>query len=173
MSTFHYSLNDVTDPTAGHGTQQPLYYDQLKAMYKKAVVVGARVFARVHNGGSASVMVGVIPAAESQSNTALDDFETYMELPRCKSKLLSPDVDHTTLGHAVSIKKHFGLRNLKDEDGFHCDLPNEGSPTRVGYWHFFCRPVDRTTTVTVEWVVTLEYIVLLLDRITPARSSET
>lgn len=167
-----FSLNDITDPFVSHATVQPLYYDQLKTLWKKACVVGASIYMRVHNGGAAACMVGIVPAPESQANTALTEYEHYLELPRCKSKMLSPDVDREVLGHAVSIKRHFGVRNLKDEDTFHCDLSTDAGPTRTAFWHVFFRPVDKTTTVTLDCVFTLDFIVLLWDRVIPARSSD-
>lgn len=167
------SMFDITDPFGGASNVQPLGYDQWKGLYNKACVLGLKVTIRVHNKGTAAVMCGITLLPESQGNTTLTPFEHYMELPTTKSRLLSPDVDHTVIVSKVNVRKHMRLKSLRDEDAFHVDLDNETAPTRQAYVHCWVQPIDKSTTNPFEMVVTAEYLVRLFDPIVPARSTDT
>lgn len=164
------SMNDITDPFGSAGSGQPLYTDQLRNMWSRAVVLGSKVTWKMHNGGTVAVLVGINPMPESRGNTLLTQTEWYMELPGSKNMLLSPDVDNRVLVHKVNFARHMGVRKIKDENELHVDFDGEVSPTRQAYWHVWSRPIDNTTAVVVDYVITVEYIVYLYDRVIPARS---
>lgn len=166
-----YPLMDLIDPTGGHGTQQPLYFDQMAALYHKAIVIGYKVMVRFHNTGSVASMVGITAMPENQGSTALTDYEHYLETRGTKSRLLSPDVDHTTLVYKVNTRKHHHLKSLKDEAEYHNIISGSPtSPTKGAFIHIWSQPTDRTTTNSVEFVITIEQLVLLFDPIIPTRS---
>lgn len=167
------SMFDVTDPFVGAGSGQPLGYDQWKSIYNKGYVVGCKVTLRAHNAGTAAVMYGITPCPESQGVTSLTPYNYYMELPGTTARILSPDVDHGVLSMKVSTRKHVHVRDLKDEDSFHFDLDNETAPTRNAYFHLWVQPIDTSTTNSVQFVYTAEYLIRLYDPIVPARSSDT
>lgn len=173
MAGMSISMNDITDPFGANTNVQPLYTDALRALWSKAVVLGSLVRFRVHNGGAVAVLTGVTPLPESQGATGLSECEHYMELPGNRSVLLSPDVDNRIITNRVGIARHFGVRKLRDEDSLHVDFDGEVAPTRQAYWRIWSRPIDKTTAVTVDYVIELEYIVLLYDRIIAARSTDT
>lgn len=173
IGVFALKMFDITDPFGTATNVQPLGYDQWKGLYNKAFVVGVKVVCRIHNKGTAAVMVGVTPMPESQANSGLSPFEHYMELAGTKSRLLSPDVDHCVLVSKIGTARHVGVRKLRDEDAFHCDLDGEVAPTRDAWVHVWGQPIDKTTTNPLELVVTAEYLVRLYDPIIPARATDT
>lgn len=164
---------DVTDPWGGNGNQQFLGYDQWKTLYKKAVVLGIKVTATCHNKGSVAAIFGVTPMPESQSTTALTSYHHYQEYPATKSRLMSNDLDHTTLVHKVGTAKHVGVKKLMDEDAYHCDLANETGPSKFACYHIWFQPVDQTTACAGEIVVVAEFLIRLFDPVVPARSTDT
>jgi len=164
-------LNSIDDPSNSNG--QPLGYDQWKALYKKAIVIGSKLVVKFHNRGSYAAMVGIWPAPLNQGSTALTDYEYYGETPGCKSRLLSPEMDHTVMFHKVSVKKHLGRKDVKDDDRLYVDLITETPPTDLCWWHVFAQAVDQAAAYAVDAVVTCDFIVLLTDPIIPARSVET
>lgn len=164
---------DITDPWKANGAEQPLGGDQLRQLYKKAVVVGVKIIVRMHNKGSAGVMFGVTPMPESQADNGLTSLQHYMELPATKARLLSPEMDHAIIAHKVGTARHVGVKKLRDEDAFHCDFAGEVGPTRDAYIHTWVQPVDQTTTNAVECVITVEFLVSLWDMVVPARSTDT
>lgn len=166
--------NSCDDPFMSSGTGQPLGYDQWKSLYKSAYVVGSKIKMTVHNGHTGSLIVGLTPMNIPQATSQLGSYEYYRELPGTKSRLLSPDMDHTVLVHKVGTKKHLAIKNMTDEDDLKVDLVNETPPSKIFYWHLWTQPTDQaTTTSNVEVVVDVEYLILLTDPIVPGRSIET
>jgi len=164
---------DLTDPLGSSGSAQPLGYDQWKALYTKAYVLGCKVTVRVHNEGTVGVMFGITAMPESQGNTSLSDYNHLMELPSTKSRILSPEMDHSILTYSVNPAKHVGLKKIQDEDAFHVTLASETQPARTAYIHVWQQPLDKATTNNVEVVITAEYILRLYDPVIPARSFDT
>lgn len=165
-------LNSVDDCFIG-GSGQPLGYDQWKALYKKALVIGSKIIIKFHNRGTSACMVGIWPATLNQGQTTLTDYEYYMETAGCKSRLLSPEMDHTVVFHKASTKRHLKRKDIRDDDRLYLDLITETPPTDLAYWHYWAQAVDQSSAYAVDAVVTIEYIVLLTDPIIPARSVET
>lgn len=169
-------LNSIDDPFTSTGTGQPLGYDQWKALYKKAFVAGSKVTLRFVNGDNTyNFMVGLTPMPLSQAATGLTDYEHYMEYPATKSLIVTPDMDKQWLFSKVSTRKHLHLSKLRDVDEIRVDLVNETAPADLAYWHIWSQPLTKTADPTggVEFVVTVEYLVVLIDPVVPSRSVET
>lgn len=173
LSAIPIQGNSCDDPYTTQSGQQPLGYDQWKALYRRAYVIGSKIKANFHNTSSYSCMVGMTPMSIPQGTTNLTNYEYYRELPGTKSRLLSPDVDHTYMTHSVGTKKHLHCKNMTDEDDFKLDLVNEVAPTKIFYWHVWAQTTDQTNTAIVEAVIDVEYLILLTDPIVPSRSIET
>lgn len=169
--------NSIDDPFTGLSQNQPLGYDQYKALYKKAMVLASRVFVQVHNNTSTSIMFGITAVPFNQGQTGLTTYEHYMEAPSTKFRLLSPDVDRANLGMQMSTKKLLQIKNYKDNrTELEIDLNNETPPTWINYWHLWSQPQDQSTNTTgtaVQFTVSVEYIILLSDPVIPARSADT
>lgn len=166
-------LNSFDDPFAGAATLQPLGYDQWKALYKQAVVVGVKVKLEAWNSGSTGILVGLNAMPESKGTTLLTQAEAYCELPNSVHRFLSPDVDHATVFLKVSTKKHMAVSKLRDSNELAIDLPNETPPSRQSYMHYWCQVTDQTSAFSATFVMTVEYLVLLFDQIVPSRSNDS
>lgn len=166
------SAMNVNDPFGGSSTQQFLGFDQWKTLYKKACVLGIKITARLHNKGSVGAMFGISAHPENQANTALDNFEHYMEIGPTKARLLSPDVDHGILTFTINTRRHLHLKSLRDEDAFHCNISTDVEPSRTFYLAVWHQPVDQATQCAYEVVLTYDYIIRLFDPIIPARSTD-
>lgn len=164
---------NIPDPTSGYTNQQFLGYDQWKELYKKGLVLGIKITVRCHNKGSVGMMFGITPHPENQGNTLLSSHEHYMELPGTKSRLLSPDVDHSVLTYQMNTRKWLHVKSLRDEDAFHCTLSSESEPTRTYWLTTWFQPVDAATQCGYECVITYEYLIRLFDPIIPSRSTDT
>lgn len=166
--------NSIDDPFRSAGTGQPLGYDQWKALYRKAYVLGAKVKFTVYNNQSTALMYGITAIPENQVGSALTSYEHYIESPKTVSRLLSPDVDHGFLINKQSTKKMLHLSKIKDNDECVVNLVTETAPSKEYHFQCWIQPVDQTSTLTgVQTVIDIEYIVLLCDPILPSRSVET
>lgn len=171
LSMMPVQANSCNDPYLSLSTQQPLGFDQFAALYRKAFVVGSKISMTIYNSSSQAIIYGITPMPVVQGTTGLSSYEYYRELPGTKSRLLSPDVDHGYTSHAVSVKKHLSVKNIKDEEDLKMDLSTTSAPTRAFYWHTWVQPIDQTTTTTgIQAVVDVEYILLLTDMVIPGRS---
>lgn len=168
-------LNSIDDPFTTTGSGQPLGYDQWKALYKKAFVVGSSITARfVNTDASYNFAVGLTPMPLSQAAVALTTYEHYMEYPSTVMQFVTPDMDKQMLRSRVSVRKHMHLNKLRDVDEIRVDLVNETAPADLCYWHLWSQPFpqDADPTGSIEFIVTAEYLVVLIDPIVPSRSVE-
>lgn len=166
--------NSIDDTFSVNSNRQILGYDQWKAFYKKAKVLGCKVITTYHNGSSGVILAGITPMSKNQGTTNLTDYEYYMEVPGTTWKMFSPDVDKGTLVAKRSTKKMLKVNNIKDASELEIDLVNETPPTDNYYFHVWSQPFDMTTALTgVQLVVKVEYVILLYDPIIPARSADT
>lgn len=173
LAAVEIQMNSIDDPFQTAGTGQPLGYDQWKALYKHAYVLGSKVTVKAHNNGTSACMIGITPMKPAQGSTNLTSYEHYMELPSTKSRILSPDVDHCTFSHKVSTKKFLSIKDIRDNDDFKIDLVNETPPSTVSYWFVWAQAMDATAVIDIDTVITVDYIILLTDPIVPSRSTET
>lgn len=170
IQTFQFKLNSLNDPTGVLSASLPLGLDQWAAMYQRYVVVGTKVYLKAHaESVTGSIVYGL---NIMQDSSALSNYKHYMEMPRTRSKLLSSDVDHSGLGVGWSLKKNEKVRKVKDAEDYHADFSTTpGDPTEIRYAHLWFQDVNSTSAATLEGVLTLEYVVLLFDPVSPARSS--
>lgn len=162
---------NIIDPLQGNGTAQPLGFDQWKALYNSAKVLGTKIVVQCHNAGNASVIVGV-SRQEEDGSLLPTSFDQAIEIPGTKYKFLSPDVDRAILSMSGSTKKMLNLTNLKDEDAIKNDIVSDTEPTRSYNYLVWSQPHDKTTAGDLELIITMYYVILLYDRITPARSAD-
>lgn len=172
IKTHTLFFNTLNDPTSGMGDGLPLGLDQWAALYRRYCVVGARVFVKVHNVTSTGAVAYGLTAYEPGNTTAPASHEEAMELPHTRSRILSPDMDHSGLGLSWSAKRAFKVKNLKDASELHGELSlTPTSPTKTARLYLWSQDVNSTETHTIEGFLTMEFIVLLMDRINPTRSS--
>lgn len=167
-----FSGTNIVDPLDTASVQQPLGYDQWKAMYRTAYVVGMKVRCTLWNNQTTALMYGITMCDKNQGTTALTNYEYYKEVPKTVSRLLSPDVDHGVLTNAISTKKALHVKDIKDNDGIRVNLQSDSAPSEQYYAHVWVQPVDQTTALSqVQAVLDVEYIVLLTNPIIPSRST--
>jgi len=172
IKTHTIKWNSLSQPFGGLSNVLPLGCDQWAAMYRRYCVVGAKLFIKVHNVTSTgAVTYGLTPYAAGNT-TAATEAAGFLEMPGTRSRLLSPDMDHSGLAIGMSTKRYAHVRNLKDAHNLHGDLAAQPSaPTtelRAYFWH---HDTNATETYTIEGFLTIEVVVLLLDRILPTRSA--
>lgn len=166
-------MNSILDPFGGAGSEQPLGFDQWRALYEFGYVVGAKITCEFHNADAFAYVVGITPCHIAQGTTSLASYEYYKELPGTKSVILSPDIDKAVLQSKISIKKWFSVKDLVDTNEYRINLNTPSEPSKLAYWHLWSQPLDQSSTDTtgVQIVMNVEYIVLLTSPVIPARSS--
>lgn len=165
-------MNSILDPFVSDGTGQPLGFDQWRALYEDAYVIGAKCTVTYHNADAFSYMVGISPMNVAQGTTPLTDYEHYMELKGTTRMLLTSDVDKITLQSKVGLKKWVKVKDLLDANEYKINLNTPTEPEKQLYFHIWTQPTNQASTDTsgVEMVCEMEYILALVHPVVPARS---
>lgn len=172
LSTRNFAVNSLADPHQAMGSNLPLGLDQWAAMYKKYVVVSSRHFVKIHNVSSTGAVVYGLTLRQPDETADLASAEAYLEHGGTRSRLLSPDMDHSGLGLSYNAKRYWHVRKFMDAEQLHGGLATTPTaPTRVTTGTLWFQDVSIAGDYTVEGYVTSEYTALIFDRVTPARSS--
>lgn len=166
------NTNNIIDPLGADSTQQPYYLEQLKTLYRSAVVVGCKASVTFHNTSSTVPCVVGLYLTPWDNSTSITSYEHWKEMStRGRQRILSSDMDVCNLSQKVSVRKHFGVRNLTDGDEFITDLETETAPSKIGYLIYFLQALDQSSTATGEAIISVEYIVKCMNAYQPARST--
>lgn len=157
------------------GSGQPLGFDQWRALYENAYVIGAKCTVTYHNADNFSYMVGITPMDEPQGTTSLANYEYYMEKKGTTRMLLTPDVDKITLQSKVGLKRWVKVKDLLDTNEYRINLNTPSEPSKALYFHIWTQPTNQASTDAsgVEMVCEMEYLLCLVHPVVPSRSDAT
>lgn len=165
------ALNGAFDPMLAFGSQQPLYYDQWSAMYRRYCVIGWKIRFQIATTDNTNPTVfGFCPTTGS---TALASHMYYKEIAGNKSVICTPDVDKNYLTVKGSVKKYLHPNSkrvslLDDPNTYQLTSAN---PTNVVYGHIYTQAFDATADpAVINYCATLEQIIVFFDPVVPARS---
>lgn len=168
-SDYVYHANDLYDPYAGVGGQQPMGFDQLMALYRNFTVIGSKIYVNFYFNDSAGAN-HTMRCAVIMNDAAASVSSIYklVEDPRSTQKILAAIGDHPLLlTNSFSVKKFFRESNPLDED----DLAGSSgaSPVSLAYYHIvaYC-PTGETQDVNIDGFI--DYITVFHGPITPAQS---
>lgn len=165
-----FQANGLSDPTQSASANLPLGLDQWAGFYDRYTVVGSHCYIQMHQTtdlGAAHLTLNVREDINTLSST-----EHYAESPNTVQKIMSSDVDRDSLKLGWSLKRHQRIKNVLDAEDYEGVLSTTpGDPTRNSYFHFAVQDVSGNQSVTIEYVATVSYVVLLHDRKNLARSS--
>lgn len=163
--------NPITDVSGSATGYQPQGFDQWAAFYRRAKVLGCKVTFTLHNAGDAAIVFGIMPLGENNVTTAAA-WDIFCERPGGKYRILSPEVDHAVLSYRCSTKRVFKIKDIKDTDDIACSLATQTAPNRSNYFSCWVSNHSAATTAkNVDIILKVEYIVLLDQPLSPARSS--
>lgn len=165
-----FEANSLADPTGTIGAGLPLGLDQWASFYNRYTVVGSKIDVDVHQ--TTDLGAGVVILNLREPSTALTNIEHYAESPHTVKRIMTSDIDRDRLTMNYSMKKFYRVNKVLDAEDQAATL-NDGAPTtpnRMCYYHLACQDCSGTQSVTVEFVATITYVVLLHSRKELARS---
>lgn len=170
-------INSLNDPMGSVGTNLPLGLDEASRLYRRYKILGAKLSVVGHPVTITGA--AVFGAHITRESTMLTDIDHYRELKGTVSRMVSPDIDLFKMAIKYSPKRLFKFTNVKDVEDLEASLIGTGSvgnpapadPTNLAYVHLFLQDANKTDSVTGEITVRIDYIIQLLDPITPSRSS--
>lgn len=153
-----FSCNGMYDPDKTNIGHQPLYFDQMAALYNHYTVIGSKItvtFAAPPSSAPA-IMVAIMQDDDQTNNlTAMSE---VLEQSLTTSRLMNPGVDNNiVLANNWSAKKTFGGSVLGNDE-----LQGNASanPTETTEWNIFVQTSDQVTTSYVVANVTIEFIAI-------------
>lgn len=166
LQTYLYSANGLFDPNITAGGQQPLYYDQLVAIYDHYTVMASRIRVTFAGAGSVSgpqVYCGIIKDDDTSTN--------YTSFQAClsddmgsKSWGLTGGVANAPLviNQYFDAKKTYGLKALTDDNTMSGSAST--NPTEQTYFRLCVQEAASSNTVTVNAMVEIEYDAVFRER---------
>lgn len=179
MSTFPYQeqiyrANSLFDPDQSGSGSQPLYRDELSAIYESYVVYASNIdvqFLQTTNtGGNAFIKAGVYPLP-FDSGTAVG-LQAGTERDGCVFGLLGPNSGGDgilNLSNYIYITQNHGLKKSESEDTQFLSASG-GNPPSESFWHIFAGSLDGGSVVNIFSVVNITYYVKFFNKKAVARS---
>jgi len=152
-----YRANGMYDPYQTGGGHQPLYFDQMVALYNHYTVIGSKITAKFVPTSSTSVPqhVGI---NLNDDTTSIANFVDVAEQTQSRIKAIAYTPEKpATLSCKYSAKKMYGGSVLANAD-LRCTGTSD--PSEQAYFVLYTAPLDGAATVGAYIVVTVEYIVV-------------
>lgn len=174
--TYNYNIfrgNGAYDPDFAAGGQQPMYFDELTALWQRYCVLSSQIqvnaINRTATGGASFTKVGVYPLGRA---TPESDLPSATERDNCKYAQLGPntgDQGIINITHYAKATQVLGKARDENTDDVLSALYTT-NPARQWYWHVFAGTLDNLSDINVFLDVTLTYYVKFYDKIDVGRS---
>lgn len=155
MQNLNWSCNGLFNPFITGTGHQPMYFDQMGALYNHYTVIGSSCkFKLVPSSGSQLAMV--VGAYVNDDTTSQLAINTIGEQSTGTRILIGADSDKNyTIRKKWSAKKWFGGSVLANND---LEGTTVGNPNEQSYYSFFLQAADATDTVSIWVDVEISYI---------------
>lgn len=164
--------NSLSDPMGLLGGELPLGLDQWAAMYSKYCVVSSVLRVNAHaTAATGGIAVGCCLAKD---NSTLTDVEHYRERPGSIIKYLTSDMDKTYFSAHYNGKRYEKIKDWKTAEDYHAAFSaTPADPTTSRYYQIFIQDLHSGggETATVDYMLSIDFTVLLFERIIPSRST--
>lgn len=161
-----YRGNSLFDPDFTGGGHQPMYFDQLTAVYKKYLVRASKIEVTALNtaaSGNSLAYIFLLPNRSSSLLTGVYSGPAGLrEAPRVKYKIIRT-VDSNPV---TQIKAYMSSRTVYGKTDFdHRDSAASvtTNPTQGWYWHIVTNTVDNATNLNIDYDVRITYYVDLYN----------
>lgn len=156
-----FRCNSCYDPNATLGGHQPMGFDIWTQMYNHYTVLGSKITVKAVGMSSqgAPTYCGVI---RTDVVTFPHTSPNYVIEEGFKTRILYNPRLPTTYSLNYSAKKFFQVTNVKDNTA-RLGAQVTTNPVEEAYFHVWQVPMDVSTSQTITFDVTVEYIVLFSE----------
>lgn len=157
VATYRFRANGMYDPNQTGGGHQPLYFDQIGALYNHYTIIGSKITVRFVPTTSSAVPqhIGI---NLNDDTTALTNFNDISEQTQSRIQAIAYTPEKpVTLTAKYSAKKMYGGSVLANAD-LRCTTTSDSS--EQAYFTLYSFPLDGSSSVGCYLVVTIEYIAL-------------
>lgn len=161
MGTYLFSANSLFDPNQTGTGHQPLYYDQIQALYSYYTVQWSKIKVRFSQGSTGNTAATVALSLNEDTTVTPTDIDGVIEQSNAKSITLGPSsTDWHDLASFFSLKQRFGSPADPSNANFRASGAN---PTDRTFFQLNVQAVDRSSTLSVFAEVAIDYGVLWTD----------
>lgn len=156
VGIYNFSCNGMFDPNITGTGHQPLYYDQMTALYDHYTVIGSKMRVKLVQALGNQPAVRIATYINDDATVTPARIDTLGEQSSGKQFLIPPaSVDSYTLTNSWSAKKTFGGSVLGNDN---LQGTSGTNPTEQSYYTIAFQAADESTTVTMFAEVDITYI---------------
>lgn len=148
-----YSCNGMYDPRLAVGGHQPLYFDQMAALYNHYVVTKAKIKVEMSSSATTTQLAGGI-CIEDDGTISNATLAHFIERPGTVSKGFTADDGVITFRKSWDLSQNFGKGSDTASIMRGTALAN---PSEQQFFTIFIRSVNALEVVGVQLGITLEY----------------
>lgn len=149
-----FSCNSLFDPNTSGVGHQPLYFDQMSALYNHYTVIGAKIVVRC-NKTTTDVIPTTVGIKINDDTSTTTNINTLCEQSLTKHRVVSSGNPVVVLTNKWSAKKMFGGSILGNDQ---LQGSAGASPAEQSYFEIFANSEASATQTNVMCDVTITYI---------------
>lgn len=162
-----FRANGPFDPDEGIGGGQPMGWDNMQALYNHHVVLGAKITVRFNCTTNDYICCGIF--LDDNASIAYTSYEGLIEAKKGPWTTFAGLANGSRmLTNTFSAKKYFNTKN--PEDNTSIQAATNAAPSNQAHFGVWTQAVDRASALTIECVITLDYIVKFMEPKDIARS---
>lgn len=160
---YAFSCNSLYDPDASFGGTQPLYFDQLMAIYNHYTVVGSKITYRIiPKGTTAQEPYRIVSWINDDTSVTPGDIDAISQQPTSKVRLCSGGINPTQIvvSNKWSAKKYFPGSTLAN---VYLKGNASSGPSEQSYYYLNLRTMDGVSTTNTWIVVEISYVAVFTE----------
>lgn len=157
MQKYFISCNSMYDPNATTTGHQPLYFDQMTALYDHYVVIGSKISVTFPPPTDTNLNIGIY--IDDDASNSLTSSDTVAEQTQAIRRLISPNATFPiTISKKWSARKYFGGSILANTD---LQGTVSANPVEQSFYMIYAQSqAGPTAGYTYNPVVSVEYIAI-------------
>lgn len=155
LGTFQFSCNGLFDPNITGVGHQPMYFDQLGAIYNHYTVLQSKITIQVVNTSAETAIVGVY--IEDDTTLTPASSTAMCEQPSAAYRQLNSNLGSNivTISKTWSATQAFGPGTMANDN---LQGTIAANPTEQQYFTLFLQDIQTAAVVSANFLVTLEYV---------------
>lgn len=157
LADYKFRANGMYDPNYSTTGHQPMYFDQLSALYNHYTVIGSKIKVRwtPATTNATACLVGIL--LQDDLSTSVTNASSFYEQAQVYGRHVIPySVVRPYVSTAkFSAKKVFGGNVMSNP---RLEGTNLADPTELTYFQLFMQPIDGGTNVSLYAEVEITYI---------------
>lgn len=155
LGVYSFVANGLYDPNFSGTGHQPMYFDQMGALYDHYCVIGSKITVKVSKTDSSSNIPTVVGIFVNDDSTVTPTIFGLLENSVGGHRIIQGGKPTTTLTANWSAKKYFGKSALANNE---LQGTTSANPTELSYYTIYFDSSQSATQTSILLDVQIEYI---------------